>query len=146
MALDPKIIAKLKKDLATYQASGNYDKDLAKITLEATNYIDETAEDNVKKSQPKKLAIVLDIDDTSLSNYDFLLSKSFCSDKNSFDKYISGAKDPVLTPTLNLYKDALSHNVAVFFITGRPESLKQATIKNLKNKNNRIITLERFVA
>lgn len=130
---EPTNLGRLKAELITYQTSGDYDKELASVISDAKAYIDDTADSNQKESQPQKLAIVLDIDDTSLSNYDQLASNNFCSDHNTFDKAIARANDPAIIPTLDLYKDALKHNVAVFFVTGRPESLNKATVKNLKD-------------
>lgn len=129
---EPMNLGKLKTDLVTYQSSGEYDKDIASVIGDARAYIDETAEENQKEKQPKKLAIVLDIDDTSLSNFSFLAERSFCADKAQYDKYIATAKDPVIAPTLELYKDAIQHHVAVFFVTGRSDALNAATVKNLK--------------
>jgi len=42
------------------------------------------------------------------------------------------AKDPAILPTLRFYHYAIDHNVAVFFITGRPEHARKSTINNLK--------------
>jgi predicted secreted acid phosphatase len=41
--------------------------------------------------------------------------------------------DPVISPTLQLYNYAKQNDVAVFFVTGRPEWMRHSTIKNLNN-------------
>jgi acid phosphatase len=43
------------------------------------------------------------------------------------------AKDAPIEATLDLYKAARAAGVSVFFITGRPERLREATEKNLKS-------------
>ena len=88
-------------------------------------------------------ALVLDIDDTSLSNWDVIKA-------NDFGRIINGpcaalpegpcgwaswdllAKAPAITPTLILFRQARTLNVTVFFITGRPESQRAATERNLQ--------------
>jgi hypothetical protein len=65
-----------------------------------------------------KPAIVLDIDETSLSNYSGLVSSGF-SGNGTVLPAVSGTGSAI-QPTLNLYKDARNRKVAVFFITGRP--------------------------
>lgn len=130
---EPTNLGQLKAELVTYQTSGQYDKELASVIAEAKTYIDDTAENNAKEKQPKKLAIVLDIDDTSISNYNYLAGQNFCANREQFDKAVAMANDPVIAPTLDLYNDALKHHVAVFFVTGRTDLLNNATVKNLKN-------------
>ena len=42
------------------------------------------------------------------------------------------AKSPAIEPMLQLYQEAVSHHVAVFFVSGRTQSEYQATDKNLR--------------
>jgi acid phosphatase len=77
-----------------------------------------------------KPAIVLDIDETSLSNYDFLLATNFTA---------LGLVPPAalgtgraIAPTLALYRAARKRGVAVFFVTGRPELARIPTESNLR--------------
>ena len=68
-----------------------------------------------------KPAIVLDIDETSLSNYEGLNATNF-----SPTGLVSGAvagNDPVIAPTLALYRFARNKGVEAFFITGRPDAV-----------------------
>jgi predicted secreted acid phosphatase len=46
--------------------------------------------------------------------------------------WISQARDRPILPTLALYRQARRQGIAVFFITGRPESLREATVRNLR--------------
>jgi predicted secreted acid phosphatase len=78
------------------------------------------------------LALVLDIDETSLSNYDNLVARDFANDKQSIERAMLAADAPPIEPTLKLYQTALKHHIAVFFVTGRNPSLKKATENNLK--------------
>ncbi len=129
---EPANLAQLKTEIRTYHDSGAYQKDLARVTIPATHYIIERAESNAKKPHPRKLAIVLDIDETTLSNYHSIVSRDFADNKKLVHKHLLDADDPAIKPMRSLYQTALKQHVAVFFVTGRGADLKQATIKNLK--------------
>ena len=79
----------------------------------------------------EKLALVLDIDETSLSNYEELLQSGFNYTKREWDVWIDSAKAPAIPGTLRLYRKAQELGVSIFFITGRNESQRAATERNL---------------
>ncbi len=78
-----------------------------------------------------KAAIVLDIDETSLSNYAGLLASGFTAE-GTVATAVSGT-GTAIAPTLALYRDAIAHHVAVFFVTGRPSEIQEITETNLRN-------------
>jgi hypothetical protein len=81
----------------------------------------------------KKLALVLDIDETSLSNYNAIQLDNFTFGTNSQREAIdeTGVK---IQPTLDLFNLAKQNGVAVFFITGRRENTRAHTESNLKRE------------
>ena len=129
---EPMNLSQLKTELRTYQTSGEYDKDFAAVIDQAQTYINSRVAANKQAKPAQKLAIVLDIDDTSLSNYPNIESHDFCINRTQFEKDIARANDPALAPTLTLYRDALKQGVAVFFVTGRHDNLRKPTERNLK--------------
>ena len=82
----------------------------------------------------EKPALVLDIDDTSLSNYQEMLGADFAYNKTVFDAWVDTAQAPAIQGTLRLYKEAQRLSVSVFFITGRPESQRTVTERNLNEQ------------
>jgi predicted secreted acid phosphatase len=78
-----------------------------------------------------KPAIVLDIDETSLSNYSGLNSSNFSS-AGLLAPAVAGTGTPI-GPTLDLYRYARSQGVSVFFITGRPSAVSDPTASNLRS-------------
>lgn len=80
----------------------------------------------------RKPALVLDIDETSLSNYAELLQADFAYNPRQWDAWVRRAEAPAIPGTLRLYRIARQRGVAVFFITGRPESERRATEENLR--------------
>jgi hypothetical protein len=77
-----------------------------------------------------KPAIVLDIDETSLSNYRGAAAAGFTAAGSALDS-VAGT-GTAIEPTLKLFNLAKSRGVAVFFVTGRPEALRSITEGNLR--------------
>jgi predicted secreted acid phosphatase len=104
--------------------------------INAASWLDSRA------ASVKRSALVLDIDETALSNWEILK-------RDDFGRPIAGpcdlaidapcgwaawdqlGRDPAIAPTLQIFQRARALNVAVFFITGRPESQRAATERNL---------------
>lgn len=126
-----------KTELRDYHASGQYLRDVAETDGQAIGWIDRRA------GEVRNPAIILDIDETSLSNWPVLAANDFgfrvdgpCSHLPKgpcgLTAYQQTWREAALMPTLAVYRAAASHHVAVFFITGRDESLRAATEKNLR--------------
>jgi acid phosphatase len=81
----------------------------------------------------QKLALVLDIDETALSNYSAISADNFTYGPNSQAEAVNEI-GVAIQPTLKLYRDAQARGIAVFFITGRPEAERQPTIENLQRE------------
>jgi predicted secreted acid phosphatase len=77
-----------------------------------------------------KPAIVLDIDETALSNYAGLLASGFSATGTAVPA--ATGTGTAIGPVLDLYRDARNRGVAVFFITGRPSAIKSISETNLK--------------
>ena len=130
-AHEPKNLDTVKASLIKYHDSGEYQNDQAKVIDKAMQYLKTRLESEKKKASGKKLAIVLDIDETSLSNYPDMLAMGFGGATQEVNDAEGKGTDPVIAATLELYRYAKSNNVAVFFITGRTERYRAATEKNL---------------
>jgi acid phosphatase len=136
--VQPPNVGEAKAAATSYHDSGAYARDLALVASEAGAWIIRRA------PQVSHPALVLDIDDTSLTNWEVIKA-------NDFGRIISGpcttlpegpcgwaawdllGKAPAIAPTLTLFRQARALNVTVFFITGRPESQRAATEQNLRN-------------
>ncbi|WP_115703902.1 HAD family acid phosphatase [Legionella sainthelensi] len=128
---EPPNLALAKNELKNYHDSGSYQKELAQVIHKAQKYIEQQASLNKKEKLPKKLAIVLDIDETSLSNYNSMIQRDFGGNRQQYHQDIMAANAQAIKPMLALYQDALAHDVNVFFVTGRNESERKATEQNL---------------
>lgn len=128
---EPANLSLVKKEIQVYHDSGLYEKELAQVIAQARGYIVKEALANSQSRNPKKLAVVLDIDETSLSNYDKMVKRDFVANRDQLHKEILAADAPAIAPMLALYQDALKYGVKVFFVTGRPLSELKATRTNL---------------
>jgi hypothetical protein len=148
--------------LKNYHASGRYRQDLEAVADQARSYLGKRVKKLRKRAArrcrrakrldfpparrrkacrpPKPMALVLDIDETSLSNYQYLALTNFTQTVASLALSVVAADAPPVRPTLDLYRYAQSKNVDVFFITGRPDNIpgtRQQTELNLRGAGYR---------
>jgi acid phosphatase len=120
----------------SYHDSGAYDHDLATVANNAARWL------AIRAPVVKQPALVLDIDETALSNWEIIKLDDFGRPVDGPCVLQSGAPcgwaawdqlghDPAIAPTLQVFRHARALKVTVFFITGRPESQRQATEHNL---------------
>jgi len=128
----------VEQQIDTYIRSGGYETDVARVADAAKAWLEEGARTAAKP------AIVLDIDETSLSNWPAYRL-------NGWGRVVAGACDlkqgpcglrawqalgqsKALAPVLSLAQRAHQLGVAVFFISGRPADLRAATERNLREQ------------
>jgi predicted secreted acid phosphatase len=132
----PQNVGEAKFAATDYYNSGAYHRDVIAVTQEASAWIAERA------PQVERPALVLDIDDTALTNWEVILADDFGRIFNGpCDSLPSGpcgwvawdlrASTPAISQTLALFEEARDLDIAVFFITGRDETQRAATEKNL---------------
>lgn len=133
----PANLGLLKEQLRVYYKCC-YAQDLEKVAAEAKVYVEQRA------PVATKPALVLDIDETSLSNWPQIIQNDFgfiggggC-DLTPYSAcgaraWELSAKGEAIKPTLELFNTAKAKNVAVFFITGRKDDPveRAATVENL---------------
>lgn len=132
LAKEPENLHKAKQAVILYHNSGEYDVDQKEVAQSAISFLAHRVSENLKLPEPEKLAIVFDIDETSLSNYKILLSLDFAYHSHVLLTELEQVDDPAINPTLKLYQFAKEKDVSIFFITGRPEKLRLDTEANLK--------------
>jgi hypothetical protein len=81
---------------------------------------------------PSKLAMVLDIDETALSNYIGVpLGDPGAGSAGQAIPAALGV-DTAMGPILDLYRDATARGMTVFFVTARPPEIQPQTEANLR--------------
>jgi acid phosphatase len=132
-------LGQIKRELVNYGCFGDYQRDLAREIGAAKAFIEARAGEVVKP------AIVLDIDETSLSSWRQILNNDFgyiphgpcrlgagiACGQGAWE--LSAAADPIV-PMVELVAAARARGVAVFFLTGRPDGAAEraATVRNLR--------------
>ena len=133
--------------IRSYYDSGSYAADLADVESRARRSWSSRRRpsatpqrkcNKIKRKKPKRkcsknppLAIVLDIDETSLSNYTELNAGNFANAQGALILAIASADSPAIGPTVDLYREARARGIAVFAVTGRPDSVESFTRDNL---------------
>jgi predicted secreted acid phosphatase len=134
----PANIGDTKIAALAYHQSGAYERDLNTVVARAGQQL------ALRASAVKRAAIVFDVDETVLSNWEII-------NRDDFGRPIEGpcnislsgpcgwaawdqlAQDPPIVPSLKLFRQARSLDVTIFFISGRPENQRAATERNLQS-------------
>src|SRR3989442_3862416 len=131
----PANLGDLKQQITEYKRSGAYDRDVAAVLKKAQAYVERRA------SVARMPALILDIDETALSNWPRIQANDYGGSVNGPCDLPAGpcgliswqlsAKAEAIAPTLALFNAAKAKGVGIFFITGRDERLRAATEMNL---------------
>jgi len=124
-AMPPSLPA-VKAAYVEYVDSGRYDASVDSVFARAERYLERRA------PRVERPAMVLDIDETSLSNWPNQVDSSFCYDPASFHAWVLRGEAEALPGVVDLYRTATRLGVAVFFVTGRHEDERRATEDNLR--------------
>jgi predicted secreted acid phosphatase len=131
----PGNLGDLKQQITEYKRSGGYDRDVEAVLGNAQVYVMRRA------PLVRKPAIILDIDETSLSNWPEIQANDYGRFTNGAcnlpagpcgsASWVASAQAEAILPTLALFRAAKTKGVSVFFITGRSETAREATESNL---------------
>ncbi len=119
--------------IVEYRESGEWDRDIDAAIEDATAALEAEL---APGERPAKPAIVLDVDDTSLSSY-------ACLKRADFDRALGGeacvqsGEMPAIPQTLAFFRRAREEGVSVFFVTGRRARQRAVTTANLRSEGYR---------
>lgn len=127
-----------QRQIDRYIDSGRYQADFAKVAGKAQVYLDQRAK---AVARP---ALVLDIDETTLSNWPAYKANGWSRVLNgdcnlelgpcNIRAWQATGQSKALPATLALVTRARELGVTVFFISARPHALQAATEKNLRDQ------------
>jgi acid phosphatase len=123
----PGNLTEIVGQLTRYHDYGQYDFEIRQVADAARDYAGRRIKEAGKD---EKLAAVFDIDETSLSNWKAMAGCGFCT-YTVQAKLFPDEQDPAIAPVLELYNFLKAKGVKTFFLTGRKESQRDATAKNL---------------
>lgn len=117
--------------LADYVDSGGYARDIAEVALDANKYLVKRLARPAKPGE--KLAVVFDIDETTLSNLPHIRANDWGYVPRIWDNWVAEAQAHAIIPVQIIYDTAVRGKLDVFFITGRTESDRPGTERNLRD-------------
>ncbi len=121
---------KMSAKIDHYVSSGEYLTEIEEQVLIAKDYLDK----RLNTTLNEKLAIVMSVDETAVSNYNAMKQNHYSVNMQAFAaSYIHG-QPQAIGPVLGLFHYAKRRDVAVFFVSSRPNTpeIINATVKNLK--------------
>ncbi|HET9392991.1 MAG TPA: HAD family acid phosphatase [Candidatus Rubrimentiphilum sp.] len=119
-------LAGLKANVTAYYDSGRQAADVARVIARAQAYAAMRLAAGAKRP-----AVVFDIDDTCVSSYTYQKSISFGFVLNLWNTWMRTDRFPVIKPSLAFAKYLHAKGVAIFFITGRREPDRAATVAEM---------------
>jgi acid phosphatase len=116
------------KDLVKqYYEGGQFDKELDEIIADAKKKFSKV---EVKQNS----AVIFDIDDTALLNYEASKKMGYGYVKSMVDEWVSSAQVPAIPQVKDLYDYLLQRDVNIIFLTGRFHDEYDYTFQNLINE------------
>jgi acid phosphatase len=117
----------VKQELAEYYESGGFYKE-----------VDEVINNAIKKFEAiqagDSTAVIFDIDETALDNYEAIKEISFGYAPVLWDEWVEEARAPAIPAVKRLYDFLINKGIRIIFITGRKEHHYEATGKNLQSE------------
>jgi predicted secreted acid phosphatase len=120
---------KTADEINTYYSSGDWNRAVKKQATKVQAYLVKRTHGRHKAKKP---ALVLDIDETSLNNYPcFNANGGIPYDTIVNIQCVTAYDAPAVKPVFSVFKRAKRLGVKVFFITARPEAIRDGTLQNL---------------
>lgn len=116
-----------KETVAAFYEGGEWERQVSAVVAEATAYLEKHLEKHVRP------VIVLDIDDTALSTYEYQKGMGFGHNGKLWHQWIGMRRCTAITPVLSFCLEARKRGVLLFFISGRREKFRKATEANLRS-------------
>jgi len=110
----------------TFAPDGNYAKETSRVAAEGSRWLKAM---HAKKGMTK--AIVLDVDDTTLTTWNYELASNWAYNPTTNAQYVTGQLFPATPGMVDMVKRAAAEGYAIIFITGRPAAQEAATLGNL---------------
>jgi predicted secreted acid phosphatase len=114
------------EQIRSYHRSGKWARDVAQVFRSARRSLRRQLE----ARRIRRPAIVLDIDETSLSNYSCLNEANF--ELSGLAVCVGTSRSVAIRPARTMVREARRRNVAVFFVTAAPENLVMLRRQNLR--------------
>lgn len=124
---EPPNLSPHKRQVRAYVESGEYLRDMEKVARDAKAWVEARA-----AKGGSRLTVIFDLDETLLFNWPLISAMDFGYVPVEWDRWVDEAKAPAIEPVREVYLSARRLGVEVIFVTGRPESTRASTERNLR--------------
>jgi hypothetical protein len=128
--------------LHEFSPTGAYANEVGGITADVRSYLAKRAKHNDFTGTP---SLVFDIDDTTLTTYDYEIYSNFVFNPTTNAAFVNNAVFPATPGMVGLITWARDHGYTVFFLTGRPETQRSGTLTNLTNVGYAPVSADTFL-
>ena len=128
---EPRNLDLLKDEIRAYVDSGRYLTDITSVAQEATAWLEQRAK-SAEAARPARLAMVFDLDETTLSGLPYMRAMDFGDTAEAWAAFVARGDAPAIEPVREVYRTARRLGVAVIFLTVRKEQERPGTEKNLR--------------
>ena len=119
----------------TFDPQGNYAKEASSVARAGARWLSARERGHHtwdhKRGDDRHKAIVLDVDDTTLTTWNYEIASNWAYNPATNGQYVMDQKFPATPGMVAMVNRAAHEGYAVFFITGRPTSQEAATLGNL---------------
>lgn len=131
---EPTNLSTAKQRVGAYVASGEYGREVVKVAAAANKYLIRRIPRGIPKyaKNSHKLAVVFDIDETTLSNARHIQANDYGYLPKVWEAWVAEGQATAIFPVQAVYNTAVNAKVDVFFITGRSPDGAAATERNLR--------------
>ncbi len=125
----PRNLDLLKAEIRDYVKSGRYEGAIAAVATKADAWL---VERTARRTPSERLAVVFDLDETLLSNWQEIDSLGLGYSASVWEAWVADGKAPPIEPVRAVYRTAQKLGLEIYFITGRRERQRAGTEKNLR--------------
>ncbi|MSU50854.1 MAG: acid phosphatase [Opitutus sp.] len=123
---EPANLDPLKQQIRSYVDGGQYQRDIEAVAARARAWVEGRA-----AKGGVKLTMIFDLDETLISNLPLFQRQDFGFVRSEWGRWLEEAKAPPIESVREVYRAARRNGVDVIYITGRPESARAGTERNL---------------
>lgn len=124
---EPANLDVLKHEITAYVDTGKYHDDIVAVAAEATAWLERRAAQG-----GVRLTVVFDLDETLISNWSHMKQMGFGYVPAAWTAWVQSGGAPAIEPVKEVYRTARRLGIDVVFLTGRSESDRGGTEKNLR--------------
>jgi len=119
-------LSAVKSAIKEYRSSGRWEADIDRVAADCLA-VAQRARRGVERP-----AVVFDIDETLLSNWPYEIANDFARITSLFVEWARRSECPPIEPVKRFFVTMRDAGIACFVITGRRESLRAVTERNLE--------------